>query len=69
MPNAVDHVEAALARLTREDIAALPPARRRRLQASLGAWECLCRDLAQPQGQQQPHGGVLSLLARGDRTP
>jgi hypothetical protein len=46
---AVDHLEAALARLTREDIAALPPSRRQRLKAALGTWECLCDKLAQPK--------------------
>ena len=42
MPSAVDHLEAALACITREDIAALPPARRERLKATLGAWACPC---------------------------
>ena len=46
MLTAIDHVEAALERLTLEDIAALPPARRRRLQATLGTWQLLCDDLA-----------------------
>jgi hypothetical protein len=45
----VDRVEAALAELTREDIAVLPPARRRALQASFGAWECLCDDILHPE--------------------
>ena len=64
MPNAVDHVEAALARLTREDIAALPPARRERLKAQLAAWACLCDKLVQPK----PNGGVLTLLKKGERS-
>jgi hypothetical protein len=49
MPTVVDHVEAALERLTREEIAALPPARRARLRAILGTWESLCHELAQPK--------------------
>src|SRR5262245_10952278 len=53
MPNAVDHLEAALARITREDIAALPPARRERLKATLGAWACLCDDLVHRQRRPQ----------------
>jgi hypothetical protein len=104
--DAITHLEAALERITREDIAALTPARRRRLQASLGAWECLCSDIPHPppprvrrgsaaaegicpscgdatspgrptcgeseclaQEPQQPNGGVLALLRRGDRAP
>jgi hypothetical protein len=51
---AVDRVEAALAELTREEIAALPPARRRRLQATLGAWECLCDDILQRAPPSRP---------------
>lgn len=62
--DAVEHVEAALERLTREDIARLPPARRRRLQAALGAWECLCTELVEPQ---PPKEGVLADLRRGLR--
>jgi hypothetical protein len=45
----VDRVEAALAELTREDVAALPPARRRALQAAFGAWEALCDDILHPE--------------------
>lgn len=73
MPTAVDHLEAALARITREDIAALPPARRKQLQATLGAWECLCDDLAQrkPNGTQPDTGprsaGVLADLKQEPR--
>ncbi len=51
---AVDRVEAALAELTREEIAALPPARRERLKATLGAWECLCGALVQPKPVAPP---------------
>jgi hypothetical protein len=53
----IDHLEAALARITREDIAALPPARRERLRATLGAWECLCCELVQPR----PNGVLADL--------
>lgn len=60
MPTAVDHVEAALARLTRADIAALPPARRQRLQGMLESWGLLCDDLVQP-----PKSGVLADLQNG----
>lgn len=63
MPTAVDHVEAALARLTREEIAALSPARRERLKGALGAWECLCSELVQPR----PRSGVLGDLENGKR--
>jgi hypothetical protein len=56
----VDRIEAALAELTREDIAALPPARRRRLQSTLGSWECLCDDILHP-GQPK----AVRPVARG----
>jgi hypothetical protein len=62
--DAVEHVEAALERLTREDIAKLPPHRRRRLQATLGAWECLCDDILHPK----PVNGVLADLKQGNRS-
>jgi hypothetical protein len=45
MPTAVDHLEAALARVTREDIAALAPARRRSLQITLQSWAYLSSDI------------------------
>jgi molybdopterin-guanine dinucleotide biosynthesis protein A len=61
--SAVDHLEAALARIRREDIAALPPARRERLKAQLGEWECLCDELVQPK----PTAGVLAALRAGQR--
>jgi hypothetical protein len=69
MPTAVDHLEAALARITREDIATLPPERRRRLQATLGSWSCLCDDLVQPKpngplAKSAAKPGVLSDLQR-----
>ena len=63
MPTAVDHVEAALERLTREDIAVLPPARRQRLRTVLGTWKLLCDDLVQPK----PTKGVLGELKDGRR--
>jgi hypothetical protein len=47
--SAVDHVEAALERLTSEDIAALSPARRARLRATLTMWECLCHEKVQSE--------------------
>jgi hypothetical protein len=59
----IDHLEAALARLTREDIAALPPARRQRLRATLGAWECLCCELVQPRWPN----GILADLQQKPR--
>jgi hypothetical protein len=55
----VDFLEAALDALTREDVAALPPARRRRLQAALGAWSCLCDDIL----HQPPR--IVAAVARG----
>jgi hypothetical protein len=62
MPTAVDHVEAALELLTREDIARLTPARRQRLRAALATWECLCMELVQPKE------GVLRRLKEGERS-
>ena len=61
----IDHLEAALARIIREDIAALPPARRERLKAQLATWELLCDELVQPK----PNSGVLNRLKKGDRSP
>lgn len=60
----VDRLEGALAAMTREDIAALPPARRERLKATLGAWECLCTEMVQPK----PNGGILDRLKEGERS-
>jgi hypothetical protein len=48
MPNNIDRLEAALDALTRADVFALPPARRRRLQAALGAWKTICDDDLNP---------------------
>jgi hypothetical protein len=59
MPTVVDHVEAALLRLTREEIAALPAARRARLKAQLGACERVCDEL----GQLQPEEAKLYVAA------
>ena len=61
MPTAVEHVEAALERLTVEEIAALPPARRLRLNTKLAAWARLCAE------KRQPKSGVLMDLQNGKR--
>jgi hypothetical protein len=70
--NAVDHVEAALERLTRGDIAALPPARRKRLQAMLSAWQCLCDDIASDRIEKilkcTTAAGVVAQLNQGERS-
>jgi hypothetical protein len=70
----IDRLEAALAAITRDDIAALPPARRRSLQATLGAWGCLCDDIPGAAGvtHEGRHGfapGTLNDVYRPTPTP
>jgi hypothetical protein len=68
--DAVSHVEAALERLTRDDTAALPPARRRRLQATLDGWACLCSDiLHKPPPDERPGSATEGICPScGDET-
>jgi len=61
--NAVDHAEAALERLTMQDIHALPPARRSRFRELLRHWHML----ASPK-PAEPKAGVLAQL-KGERAP
>jgi hypothetical protein len=71
MPTAVDHVEAALERLTLQDIHELPPVRRRHLQTTLGAWACLCGDTTKIEKVLKctEAAGVVAQLNNGERAP
>jgi hypothetical protein len=92
----VDHLEAALERVSKADIAALPPARRERLRVQFDALvrstvrpgsaaaEGICPSCGEATVPEHPTcgdaacraqeppiirpGGVLALLARGDRS-
>jgi hypothetical protein len=60
--DAVDHVESALARLTREDISALSPVRRAQLADRLRHW---WQVTLQEQHRLNPRAGVLADLRNG----
>jgi hypothetical protein len=57
----VDHLEAALERVTEQDLAALPPALRRRLYAKLGSLQSILDELSKPR----PKSGLLAELRDG----
>jgi hypothetical protein len=59
MPSAVDHAEAALERLTLEDVERLPPARRSRFRELCWHWFQLA------EKPEEPKAGVLGELKDG----